>query len=117
MRWNLNIDFYCFRIINFECEHRRCQCKVCTLRLRIVCDHVALNQLEFACLVHFFCSNWTKLAYSKSLNMDQTCVFDENLSRDQKFRRESQWTKLVTACICCHVMEEVVDQTWDPRVI
>ena len=67
---------------------------------------------EFAGLVHFFCSNWTKLAYSKSLNMDQTCVFDENLSRDQKFRRESQWTKLVTACICCHVMEEVVDQTW-----
>ena len=34
----------------------------------------------------------------------------------KKFRRESQWTKLVTACICCHVMEEVVDQTWDPRV-
>ena len=64
----------------------------------------------------FFCSNWTKLAYSKSLNMDLTCVFDENLSRDQKFRRESQWTKLMTACICCHVMKEVVDQTWDPRV-
>ena len=65
----------------------------------------------------FFCSKWTKLVYSKSLNMDQTCVFDENWSCDQKFRRKSQWTKLVTACICCHVIEEVVDQTWDPRVL
>ena len=86
------------------------------LRIRIVCDHVASNQLEFTGLVHFFCSKWTKLAYSKSLNMDQTCVFDENWSCDQTFRRKSQWTKLVTACICCHVMEEIVDQTWDPRV-
>ena len=33
---------------------------------------------EFAGLVHFFCSKWTKPAYSKSLNMDQTCVFEEN---------------------------------------
>ena len=87
------------------------------LPIRIVCDHVTSNQFEFTILVHLNSSNWTKPAYSKSLNMDQTCVFDENLSRDQKFRRESQWTKLVTACICCHVMEEVVDQTWDPRVI
>ena len=22
--------------------------------------------------------------------------------------------KLVTDCICCHVREEVVDETWDP---
>ena len=48
------------------------------LRIRIVCDHVASNQFEFAGLVHFFCSKWTKPAYSKSLNMDQTCVFEEN---------------------------------------
>ena len=33
---------------------------------------------EFAGLVHFFCSKWTKPAYSKSLNLDQTCVFEEN---------------------------------------
>ena len=37
--------------------------------------------------------------------LDQTCVFDDNLSRDQKFRRVSQWIKLVTACICCHVFD------------
>ena len=86
------------------------------LKIRIACDHVISNQLKIASLVHFFCSNWTQLVYSESLNMNQTCVFDENLSCDQKFRRESQWTKLVTACICCHVMEEIVDQTWDPRV-
>ena len=49
--------------------------------------------------------------------MDQTCVFDENWSCDQNFRRKSQWTKLVTACICCQVMEEEVDQTLDPRVL
>ena len=33
------------------------------------------------------------------------------------FRRESEWTKLATECICRHMTEEVVDQTWDPRVI
>ena len=32
------------------------------------------------------------------------------------FRRESQWTKFATECICRHMTEEVVDQTWDPRV-
>ena len=30
---------------------------------------------------------------------------------------ESQWTKLVFACICRHAREEVVDQTWNPRVV
>ena len=67
------------------------------LQIRIVSDHVASNQFEFA-----------------GLNMDQTCVFDENLSCDQKFRREIQCTKLVTTCMHCHVFEDVVDQTWEP---
>ena len=34
-----------------------------------------------------------------------------------KFRSESQWTKIVSACICRHVREEVVDQNSYPRVI
>ena len=75
-----------------------------------------------------FGSSWFDARWSQTIRtrrfypfflfeMDQTCVFDENLSCDQKIRRKSQWTKLVTVCICCHVMEEVVDQTWDPRVV
>ena len=36
-----------------------------------------------------------------------------SLVHNQKFR---QWTKVVSACICRHVMEKVVDQTWDPLV-
>ena len=83
---------------------------------RMISCHVITNFSNSQVWSIFFCSNWTKLVYPKSLNMDQTCVFDENLSCDQKFRRKSPWTKLVTACISCHVMEEEVDQTWDPRV-
>ena len=44
------------------------------LRIRIVCDHFASNQFEFTILVHLNSSNWTKPAYSKSLNMDQSLV-------------------------------------------
>ena len=63
---------------------------------------------------------WTKLA-SESRDMDQTCVFEENYSGfhgiRSVFRRKTQWTKLATECICRHMTEEVVDQTWDPRVL
>ena len=56
---------------------------------------------------------WTKLA-SESRDMDQTCVFEENYSDYHEirsvFRRETQWTKLATECICRHMTEEVVDQ-------
>ena len=62
---------------------------------------------------------WTKLAY-ESRDMDQTCVFEENYSGfhgiRSVFRGKTQWTKLASECICRHMTEEVVDQTWDPRV-
>ena len=49
---------------------------------------------------------WTKIAYSKRIN--RIII---------KFRRESQWNKLISACICRHVMQDVVDQTWDRRLL
>ena len=42
--------------------------------------------------------------------------FEENFSDNHTFRRKSQWTKLATECICRHMTEEVLDQTWDRHV-
>ena len=61
------------------------------MRIRIVCDHVASNQFEFAGLILFFCSNWTKLAYTTRIyhviknfeeKVDQICDDIHKLSRD-----------------------------------
>ena len=40
-------------------------------------DHVTSDYFEFAILVHQNYFNWTKTAYSTSLNVDQKCVFEE----------------------------------------
>ena len=52
------------------------------VRIRSDYDH---KLFEFAILVHLNCSNWIKIAYSKSLNADQNCKFEKFESRDHKF--------------------------------
>ena len=50
------------------------------LKIRTVYDHVASDYFEFAILVHQNYFNWTKTAYSTSLNVDQKCVFEVRIN-------------------------------------
>ena len=52
-------------------------------------NHVIDKVLEYSILVFILLFEWT--AYSKSLKVDQIATSNRFESRDQKFRRESQW--------------------------
>ena len=60
---------------------------------------------------------------SQVWSTDFLCEIFDNVINSRQYaslvqsERKSQWTKFVTVCISCHVKEEDVNQTWDPRVL
>ena len=73
-------------------------------RIRRLLVNVINKLSEYAFLVYFSIGRIDQNCYSKSLKVDKIATSKSLESRDQKLRRESQWTKIVTACTCHHMI-------------